>query len=278
MLSLMEALYFIYTWKIFKVEEQDIQTNIFDTSFIGSLCYHYHKVESTNLLLSNWVKNNNNLINGLLITANYQTAGKGRLNRKWHSKEGKSLLFSFLLQSDKDKISEITSLPLVIGLSISECLENVYGLDTKVKWPNDIYVRNKKISGILCQTIVSQCVNSIVGIGFNVNQNLDDFSDDIKNTASSLYLETGKTHERLLVLKYMIQTIEKYYFLYKNKGFTSLKDKILERLYLFGETVTIKDIVGKIVGISDNGALKLFNTKSKIIEIYSGDVENVISN
>ena len=254
--------------------EKNNQKNIFGTTLIGNLCYNYSQVESTNQLLSDWIKKQSNLTNGLLITADHQTKGRGRLERKWLSKPESSLLFSFYLKISKNEnIKSISSLPLVIGLAIAQCLQKEYNLQAKIKWPNDILINSKKLSGILCQSIMSKNINSIIGIGMNINQKLEDFSEEIKNIATSIFIETSQVHERLIVLKKLLNFIEDYYFRYRDLSFANIKTEILDNLTYLNEKIKIQDKEGILVDISENGALLIKNDKNKLIEIYSGDVE-----
>ena len=124
---------------------------------------------STNDFLTNLLKRNK-IREGDSVVTDYQRKGRGQRNNKWSSEKGSNILFSFLL-SPNLIVSHQFYLHVIISNAIIESLKkiNVVG---KIKWPNDIYVNNKKIAGILIESFISgkKVQNSIIGIGVNLNQ------------------------------------------------------------------------------------------------------------
>ncbi|MCP5061122.1 MAG: biotin--[acetyl-CoA-carboxylase] ligase, partial [Ignavibacteriae bacterium] len=127
---------------MFKIEEFDIKLN---TKFIGRNFVYANSVTSTNTYLA---ENSKILPNGSVILSEFQTDGKGRLKRSWYSNEGENLTFSILLNNDINELN-LNHLNLATSLAVSSSIENLYQLKTDLKWPNDVLINKKKVSGIL---------------------------------------------------------------------------------------------------------------------------------
>ena len=159
-------------------------------------------VDSTNLYakrISNEIEEN------VLIIANDQTKGYGTKNRKWYSNKD-SIICSFLLKNKKN-------IPLDysyrIGTIISNVINKICNVNTYVKKPNDIYLNNKKIGGILIETqyLLNNINFTIIGIGLNINQK--EFPDDIANIATSLFMETKNIYDNEEIINGLIKEIER---------------------------------------------------------------------
>ena len=149
---------------------------------------YFESIDSTNLYIKNHYLT---LDDFSIVETSYQTNGKGRNNRVWKSEKGDNLLFSLLVK-DQKIIKEASYLSLVAAISVFEFLTNKLQLENvSIKWPNDIYVNEKKICGILLEGQLPEYV--VIGIGLNVNQN--EFLGDYHHTPTSIYLETHKKHE-----------------------------------------------------------------------------------
>lgn len=202
---------------------------------------------------------------GMVFIADRQKEGKGRKGRRWESQEG-GLYFSFVLC--EEDFRDYLSLPLVIGLAVVRFLEDV-GIRTAIKWPNDVYLRGKKAAGVLAEKIGRKIV---VGIGLNVNQK--DFPQELKDSATSLYLETGKIFDRREILSGLLSSIAEALDAYKREGFKAFKKEIEERLIFKGEEVIVlseEPVVGIMLGIDDKGYL-LLQTAEGVKSIAAGDV------
>lgn len=224
---------------------------------------HLESIDSTNTYLKNNYKNLDNLT---FVSADEQTSGKGRSNRKWISEKGKNLMFSLLIKDEK-LINNFKSLSISSAYTIIKVLEE-YGLkDLSIKWPNDVYVKDKKICGILLESISIEKIEAlIVGIGLNVNQK--EFVGEYLIEPTSMYKELNKEID-LIKLKNKIykNLLENY-----NKN---IYREILEYDYLKGKQAKayinneIKDI--SIIGINEDYSLKI---KVDNIEkdIYAGEI------
>jgi len=150
-------------------------------------------VDSTNNFAK---KYNGQSENNLLVIAEKQTAGRGRYGRSFASPENKGLYFT--LKISKPAFADIESLPLTAAEAVKRAVKSMCGIELTVKPPNDLLYESKKICGILVESKINKNFASyvIVGIGLNVNTDITDFPDDIKNIASSLKIITGEEHDR----------------------------------------------------------------------------------
>ena len=151
---------------------------------------HFNSIDSTN----EYLKQNYKILEDLtFVSADYQTKGRGSNNREWESENSKNLLFSFLLL-DNSLFPRHEEVSLVTALSIIQALEKKGIEELKIKLPNDVYVKDKKICGTLLESISlgeMQCL--IIGVGLNVNQ--ESFDGEYRATPTSIYKELGITSE-----------------------------------------------------------------------------------
>ncbi|RLJ71231.1 BirA family biotin operon repressor/biotin-[acetyl-CoA-carboxylase] ligase [Hydrogenivirga caldilitoris] len=202
---------------------------------------------------------------GTVFVADRQKEGKGRKGRRWESQEG-GLYFSFVLC--EEDFRDYAQLPLIVGFSVSEYLDSL-GIRTAIKWPNDVYSRGRKISGVLVEKSSNKIV---VGIGLNVNQ--DSFPKELENSAISMKLASGKEYDRKRVLTSLLDFLSKNLNDYREKGFTAFKERIEDKLLFKEEEVVIlgeEPVVGILVGIDDNGHL-LLQTSEGLKSIAAGDL------
>lgn len=143
------------------------------------------------------------------VTAEFQTAGKGQRGNSWEAEAGKNLLFSFVLYPSFLKARRQFILSQIVSLAIKEELSQ-YTEDITIKWPNDIYWKEKKICGILIENdLAGQCIRRCIsGIGININQ--ETFHSDAPNPVSLKQI-TGKEHDRYEILAHILKRIETYY-------------------------------------------------------------------
>ena len=182
---------------------------LMDSLFVGQNIIELSSVDSTNNYLID-LSQNTSLLEGTVVVANEQTAGKGQRNNRWYSEAGKSLCMSVLL-SPKLDVSQQFLFNKFIALSLCQALNN-YSFTTKIKWPNDILIDSKKVAGILVENSIqgSKIEKSIVGIGVNINNNISQLPSA---TSMAECLNTIPIISELLEL--ICKKIEKNYFLLK---------------------------------------------------------------
>lgn len=231
------------------------------TLFVGKTVIYLPSCHSTNEKAAEFLENQN-LAEGAVIVTDRQTAGKGQRGNSWQSAPHQNLTFSILLQPKTILVPKQFYLNMAISLGVYDYLSSRVG-GTSVKWPNDIYIKNKKAGGILIRNFLkrAQIVNSIVGIGLNINQSVFKYPQ-----ATSLKVETGKGYQLEEELEDLAKSIELRYLQLRNKQFNQLKNDYLSNLFRFGEEHLFDDgqiFHGRIVGVSNEGKLEIDTDKGK---------------
>ncbi|MFN3403737.1 MAG: biotin--[acetyl-CoA-carboxylase] ligase [Cytophagaceae bacterium] len=193
---------------------------------------------------------------GTIIITSDQTAGKGQKGNKWESAPGKNLTFSLILKPAFISPLYQFDLNISVSLAVFETLTKYLGERVKIKWPNDIFYGNSKISGILIEnTIKGQTLETaIIGIGVNVNQQVFNVI-----TANSIFNITGKPHELNSIFHELCQALEKYYLLLREGKRVLLKEKYHRHMYKVGVPSEFSTngqcFTGTITGTDDYGFL-----------------------
>lgn len=220
---------------------------------------YFESLDSTNKYMFDFISNNE-IEEGLVVVANNQTDGKGNAGTNWESQKDKNLTFSILLKPDFIEAESQFLITQIISLSLLIALSNYLDENSlSVKWPNDIYFKNKKLGGILIQNTIkgSKISNSVIGIGINVNQ--EKYKSDAPNPISIIQI-ANKSVEREKLLTEILNSINDYYsrlMLFPTKLW--LEKQYLEKLYLIDELCSFKDktgeFKGRIKGIDNFGRL-----------------------
>ena len=207
---------------------------------------------------------------GDVFVADFQTAGRGRLDHEWHAARGENLTFSVVLDAADASPAEVATLPLVVGLAVARAVGSLLGKisEVAVKWPNDVLVGGKKICGILCERNGDAV---IAGIGLNVNQT--DFPTEIAARATSLRLIAGSPFDRDDVLNCVVSEIGDMHSRWLRGGFAALrgtfaafdllKGREVAVLATDGDTTPVKGLCG---GVQEDGSLLVGATK-----VYAGE-------
>jgi BirA family biotin operon repressor/biotin-[acetyl-CoA-carboxylase] ligase len=229
-----------------------------NTLFIGKNRYNFDLLPSTNQYAMELLAKSSPSEGTLILTHN-QYAGKGQMNNKWESEAGKNLTFTIILYPKFLAARHQFLLNQTLCLSIYKALNKYISNGVKIKWPNDIYVHNKKITGILIQNSLKgyYLQSSIIGIGLNVNQK--EFISDAPNP-TSMALETGVEYNLEEVLATICHFFENYYLQLKANNIASIQEAYLENLFRFKEIHFFKRadgtlFKGKIIGITEIGKL-----------------------
>ena len=244
-----------------------------NSKWIAKDIIYLPSTDSTNIQAKYYGEKNHK--NGTVVVTEEQTAGRGRRGRSWVSPIGNSY-FSILLYPDV-RVDRASMITLIAAMAVARAVKETAGLDTMIKWPNDVVANGKKICGILTEssTDLEYIQYVVVGIGINCNQT--EFDDEIKATATSISLETGKTVDRSKLLAKVFEYFEKYYETFiQTEDMSKLHEQYNELLINKGREVKIieKDNVRVMsaVGINDMGALIVENENGNLEEIISGEV------
>lgn len=213
---------------------------------------------------------------GTLAVAERQLGGKGRRGRVWTSPAGVGIWMSMLLRPQIDPMAA-SMLTLVMALSTRRGIEKATGLKSEIKWPNDLVLNKKKICGILTEmsTELMEIQYVIPGTGINVNQM--EFPDDIKATATSLRIESGKIQKRSEIIAAIMEAFEGYYDTFiETQDMSGLIEEYNANLVNLGNEVCVLDPAGEYRGVSEGinkeGALLVRLSDGTLKEIISGEV------
>jgi|UniRef100_A0A7V3RG09 BirA family biotin operon repressor/biotin-[acetyl-CoA-carboxylase] ligase len=228
---------------------------------IGSKFYYLDEVDSTNEYAKRIL---DKATEGTVVLADVQTAGKGRLDRYWYSPEG-GIYLSVILFPDKPLL-----IPILAGVAICDTFYTNYNVLLGIKWPNDILLNEKKVSGVLVE-IVEPAV--IVGIGINLN--ITEFPEELKETASSIFIETKKRLDKMMVYNDLCREIEDNYQMLKDNKASEILQKWRNYTIMFGKTVKIETpegiVKGRVIDIAGNGALVIMLPDGKIEKVLAGE-------
>ena len=185
------------------LDSDKIKANL-RTSRIGKEVIVYDSTSSTNDVAAEYTKNKNN--NGLAIFAEEQTLGRGRAGNEWLSARADSILCSIVLTNCKLN-AELLS--ITCAVATAEAIGKIGTGSTKIKWPNDIILNNKKIAGILLESKIDNNRTSyIIGIGINCHQEKSSFPEDLQQTATSVDIESRSTTDRVSLAKRLLTSID----------------------------------------------------------------------
>lgn len=258
-----------------KITADEIRLGL-TTSFIGRNIHYEESVESTQRIAHRFASED--VPEGTVIIAEEQLTGRGRMDRKWHSPKYTGIWMSLIIRPNIP-LSKAPQLTLLTAVAIVQAIEETTDLLPEIKWPNDILINGKKVTGILTelQAEADRIHSIIIGIGLNVNQTMEDFPLELRETASSLLIELGKTVSRAELIRSIFKNFENLYTLYLNQGFLPIKllwegytSSIGKNIRARTLTTTIE---GKALGITDDGVLKLEDQTGYIHHIYSADIE-----
>jgi BirA family transcriptional regulator, biotin operon repressor / biotin---[acetyl-CoA-carboxylase] ligase len=209
-----------------------------------------------------------------VVTADEQTAGYGRYKRKWVSPKGVNLYATFCFRLPFNAI-HLSSLAEVMGLSLASMLIEE-GLHPKIKWPNDVQLNHKKVSGVLCETVFEKdSIQIFLGIGINVNMEKEAL-ERIDQPATSLKNETGRPWDAKALLKKLetlfLADLERF----KKEGFAPFKGRVENLLAYKGERIRCfdgkKEWVGVCHSLSPEGLLNLSLPDGTLHVVHSGDI------
>lgn len=229
-----------------------------NTFFIGKVLHHCHELHSTNEFALDLIAKNNP-IEGTVVTADFQTAGRGQLNNSWESAAGQNLLISIILFPHFLTPKHQFILNQVVSLGLNDCVGQFVSKKVTIKWSNDCYIENKKVAGVLIQnSLTSKMIqSSVIGIGLNVNQQL--FTSNAPNP-TSFSLEMNQQFELANIRDTLCYFIEKWYLKLKAGHRDLIQKKYIESLYLYQKNTLYRDTNGVVFngvvqGVDDIGRL-----------------------
>ena len=248
--------------------------SLISSRWAGREVFYYDEADSTNIRAKSAGETGGS--HGALFVADEQTAGKGRRGRAWESPSGSSIYMTILL---RPKISPVKApmLTLVMALSVADGIRQVTGLDTLIKWPNDIVLKQKKVCGILTEmsTEIDYINYVVIGVGINVNQ--ESFPDIIRDTATSLKAETGRSFRRSEIIAAVMERFEKYYETFlKTEDLSGIQETYNNILANRDKDVRVlepgNEYDAHAIGINEKGELIIKTPDGTKKNIFAGEV------
>jgi BirA family biotin operon repressor/biotin-[acetyl-CoA-carboxylase] ligase len=243
---------------------------------MGREILFFDRVDSTNNLGRDYALQEAE--EGLVILAESQAQGKGRLGRVWDSPPGVNLYISVILRPTLPP-AVAPQITLLAGVAGAKALARASGLETRIKWPNDIFIRGKKVAGILAEMEMKgpKIRFVILGVGVNVNWEMAEVSPDLQGSATSLRVEGGRKFSRALIAAELLGELEREYELFLQEGFSPRLRGEWNRLsWVNQKWATVKvmnqEFSGQVLGLDTDGALLLVDPQGKRQRLIAGDI------
>jgi BirA family transcriptional regulator, biotin operon repressor / biotin---[acetyl-CoA-carboxylase] ligase len=244
------------------------------TEIIGKKIIHRDTVDSTNIVAFKLALAGEE--EGTCVIAESQNRGKGRMGRKWCSPIEKNIYLSVIVRPQIHP-SVVYPITFLSSLAVYDTIDKLAGEKPTLKWPNDVLMHGKKLCGTLLElsTEADMVRFVIIGIGLNVNMDIEDIDEEIRQKASSLSMETKKVYERTPLCGMLLSNLEKYYLRFKQKGEEEIVKTWEERAAIKGKYMEINQMgesyKGVCEGIDRDGGI-LLNIDGKTKKIIAGDV------
>ena len=241
-------------------------------SLFQSTVRWFDHLDSTNTRLLEQARQDPMLPSGTVWAARTQSAGRGRLERKWVSTSGGNLLFSLFYRTEAE-LSRWPSLTMAMAIALDEMLKG-YNIPSNLKWPNDLQVRGRKIAGLLAERAGETGV--VIGVGLNVNMTAGDLAL-IDQPATSLSNETGVTWSVEEVLSVLLtRHLPPWLASWEQSGFSGLRERWTQGCGGLDSSVTVRDgenrIHGTLAGFGEQGELLLRLPDGVVQTIWAGDI------
>lgn len=248
-------------------------TQSVDTIIIGKKIIYFKEINSTNLYAKKILKEKKEDIEeGTIVISDIQKSGRGRKNRSWSSPMG-GLWFSIILYPNIPP-QNMMLITMASSISVAQGIFQVTGLKPEIKWPNDILINKKKVCGILTEldAEIDKVNYSIIGIGINVNNEID---DSLKHIAISLKKVLGEYVSRVNLLQSIIKNFDKNYITILHNNYKKIRDLWFYYSNIIGKKVKVSDeksiYIGLVKDVDENGLL-ILDIKGQIKKIISGDL------
>ena len=247
------------------------------TRWMGRNCIYLECVDSTNTEAKRLA--GQGALEGTLVLAEEQTGGKGRLGRNWSAARGENVMMTLLLRP-KIRPEHASMLTLLMAMAAVRSIRKETGLEAGIKWPNDVVAHGKKLCGILTEmgTEINSINYVVIGIGINVNQ--EQFPEEIRETAGSLYLELGKRIPRAELAAGVLEELERLYETFlQTEDLSALYEEYNGFCVHSGQevrvTMPLKDLEvcrGIAEGINEKGELAVRKADGSVEYVYAGEV------
>ncbi len=245
-----------------------------DTRFLGKGEIDYQReIDSTNARAKDLAAKD--APEGTLVLSEAQKKGRGRRGRYWFSPPGEGIYVSLILRPDISPI-EVPKITLLAAVAMAEPLFHLTPLDIRIKWPNDILVKGRKLAGILTELSADTEVTNFVVVGLGLNVNMPRFPPELERVATSVFMETGTYYSRITLLREYLRQFERHYDILLTAGFGPVLKRWRELADIIGRRILVEMIndrcIGTVKEIDDHGVLILEDEKGGSRRILSGDL------
>lgn len=255
-----------------RVDEAELES-LRTTEWAGCEIHYYESIDSSNTKARELAEDGHP--SGTLVVAEQQSVGKGRRGRSWESAPGIGIYMTLMLKPEINP-NNASMLTLVAAMAVTNAIRRITGAQALIKWPNDIVINGKKICGILTEMSAQfDYINNIViGIGINVHN--ESFPEELKETASSLWIECGRHFHRATIIEAFLEEFERTYAIYlETEDMEGLQAEYSNLLVNMGRQVRVLDpkepFEGKAMGITKRGELIVDTWESRKL-VSSGEV------
>ncbi len=266
-------------YKLFSVPDRlhadDLLSRIAPVDVIGRDIKVFQETTSTNDIIDRLARDGAQ--EGVVVFAESQTQGRGRLGRNWISPSGKGVWFSVLLRPAL-RPQAFTQLTISAATSLARAIREQLDIQCEIKWPNDVLIRGKKVAGILSEVNAEPDVlkYAIVGAGINANLDAVDFPPELLSISTSLKIELGEWVDRANLAAATLRHLDRAYEWIRNHHFDSIVSEWETWCSTLGRIVTIdvggRELSGRAESLDENGALLLRNEHGQLERIIGGDV------
>jgi BirA family biotin operon repressor/biotin-[acetyl-CoA-carboxylase] ligase len=216
---------------------------------------------------------------GLCVIAAEQTAGRGRLERHWVSPKGVGLYFSIVLRPQFEQ-SVWPLITLMAAVAVHDALLDVYQLDTDIKWPNDVLAHEKKLCGILAETVETPIGRAVV-VGIGINLKHGSFPMELEDVATSVEAAVGRSADAESMIEPLVDLLGRYYQMLQLEGGPGMivNEWSARSTYASGKRIRVANdneiLEGTSQGLERDGALRIETAAGKIRIVRTGDVTSV---
>lgn len=246
------------------------------TRQFGKAIHFQSEIDSTN----RWAKRlaADGAAEGTLVMAESQTQGRGRLGRSWYSSPGKGLCFSLILRP-RINSAALAGMTVLTAVSMAQAIDNIAGIKLLIKWPNDLVFEGRKLAGILAEVSgEADLINYlIIGLGLNVNQQLEEFPDELKAIVTSLRIINDLNLSRRWILQEFLKIFEEHYYNLPSKGLSEIINYAKLNSATLGKVVRInqgyhRTLTGEAVDLDRDGSLWLREASGEMTRVYAGEI------
>jgi BirA family biotin operon repressor/biotin-[acetyl-CoA-carboxylase] ligase len=244
---------------------------------IGNQFHFFTSVDSTNDIAKKYAQQGGQA--GAVFIAEEQTRGHGRMGRNWLSSPGKGIWMSLLLVPNRHDFA-LTLLNFVASLAVARTLEKkIPGVPVELKWPNDVLIDKKKVSGILVETSFQNTTLEfiVVGLGINVYHQPNDFPEDLKEKATSLQMVSDRPLSRIELIATFLNEFEPLYDLLQSGKIDTILDDWKDHNHQLGKQIIIyqnsNQMNGVVLDFDEKGGIVIQNRQNEIIHVVSGSLE-----